>query len=88
MTKKLLLCVAVLVAIALALLSLRQARIVQVNRMNLAWQMLQQERVQWQRLRLQLAAEARPATVHPEVGDSWSAALDQTSGRTVGPPAP
>lgn len=88
MTKKVLLCVASLVAIALALLSMRQARIVQVNRMNLTWQMLQQEQVQWQRLRLQLAAAARPATVHPEAGDNWSAALDQTSDRTVGPPMP
>ena len=84
MIKKLLLCVAVLVAIALALLSLRQARIVQVNRMNLAWQMLQQEQVEWQRLRLKLAAAARPATVRPEAGDNWSAALDQT----IGPPSP
>ena len=84
MTRKILLSVTALIIIAMTLLSLRQARIVQVNRMSVALKMLQQEQIHWQRLRLQLAAAARPGMVRPDADEEWAAATDMTAG----PPAP
>ena len=84
MTRKILLSVTALIIIALTLLCLRQARIVQVNRMSVALKMLQQEQVHWQRLRLQLAAAARPGIVRPDADEEWAAVMDMT----VGPLAP
>ncbi|MCH2137092.1 MAG: hypothetical protein MK101_11025 [Phycisphaerales bacterium] len=78
MKQKLLLSVIALSAMALALLSLRQTRVVEVNRMNRTWRLLQHEQDAWQRLRLDIAAAARPQLLRPEdEEDAWSAAVDQ-----------
>jgi hypothetical protein len=77
MTGKILFSVLAFVVIALLLLSMRQARIVHVNRMNRAWNTLQQERLQWQRVQLELAAASRPSMYRPLTNDDWSAAVDQ-----------
>ena len=76
MKRKLLVAVCVLVLIALTLLSFRQSRIMQVNRMNRAWNALQHEREQWQQLRLKLATAGRPDAVRPDGDDNWTAATD------------
>ena len=78
MTRKVLFSVVAFVVIALLLLSLRQARIAQVNRMNRAWNALQQEKLHWQRVRLELAAASQPGMNRPGIDDEdWSAAVDQ-----------
>ncbi|MCH2138655.1 MAG: hypothetical protein MK074_06355 [Phycisphaerales bacterium] len=76
MKQKLLVSVCVLVLIALTLLSFRQARIMQVNRMNRAWNTLQHEREQWQQLRLKLATAGRPDVARPAGADEWSSATE------------
>jgi len=85
MTLKVLVCLVALAATAMLLLSLRQARIVQVNRMNQVWTELQAERLAWQRLRLAIAAAAGPEHLQPgDAAADWSAALDHTSDMTRG----
>ena len=77
MTCKVLVCLVVLAATAMSLLSLRQARIVQVNRMNHVWTQLQAQQLVWQRLRVDIAAAARPERLLlDEDSISWSAAVD------------
>jgi hypothetical protein len=72
-----LVCLVVLAATAMSLLSLRQARIVQVNRMNHVWTELQAQKLVWQRLRVDIAAAARPERLLlDEDSTSWSAAVD------------
>lgn len=78
MRLKILVCVLSMSVIALALLALRQARIVQVNRMNRAWRALQYEQDAWDRLRLDIAQAARPELLRPDDRtEHWTAALDR-----------
>ena len=77
MTGKVLVCLVALAATAMSLLSLRQARIVQVNRMNHVWTQLQAQQLVWHRLRVAIAGAARPERLLPEEDNtSWSAAVD------------
>ncbi len=78
MTRKVFATIAAIIAIALTLLSLRQARIVQVNRMNTAWRTLEHEDTRWRALRLELAAAARPGMTRPEAqDDAWAAMVER-----------
>ena len=80
MTLKVLACLVALAATAMMLLSLRQARIVQVNRMNQVWTQLQAEQLAWKRLRLAISSAARPERFRQD-GETgkWSPAIEYTA---------
>jgi cell division protein FtsL len=80
MTMKVLVCLIALVATALMLLSLRQSRIAQVNRMSQVWTELEAHEQAWKRLRLALATAANPGTLRPaQATQVWSPAFNYTA---------